>query len=79
MKDKKISIIVPVYNVELYLKQCVDSILNQTYNNIEVILVDDGSLDNCPSICDAYEKKDKRVKVIQCWCRSCDRRLYRIY
>lgn len=59
-----ISIIVPVYNVEKYLKKCVDSILNQTYRNIEIILVDDGSPDNCPTICDSYAKKDKRIRVI---------------
>ena len=63
MKDL-ISVIVPVYNVEKYLNRCVDSILNQTYTNLEVILVDDGGPDNCPAICDAYAKQDKRVKVI---------------
>lgn len=59
-----ISVIVPVYKVELYLRQCVDSILIQTFSDIEVILVDDGSPDSCPQICDEYEKKDFRVKVI---------------
>lgn len=59
-----ISIIVPVYNVEKYIKQCVDSIIAQTYKNIEIILVDDGSPDNCPEICDAYAKSDSRVKVV---------------
>ena len=59
-----ISVIVPVYNVEKYLNQCVDSILNQTYKNFELILVDDGSPDNCPAICDEYAKLDARVKVI---------------
>ena len=59
-----ISVIVPVYKVEKYLNRCVDSILNQTYTNLEVILVDDGSPDSCPAICDEYAKKDKRVKVI---------------
>lgn len=59
-----ISIVVPVYNTEKYLCQCVDSILNQTYPNIECILVDNGSLDNCPAICDGYAKKDPRVRVI---------------
>ena len=62
--SKLISVIVPVYNVEKYLNRCVDSILNQTYTNLEVILVDDGSPDSCPAICDEYAKKDKRVKVI---------------
>lgn len=59
-----ISVIVPVYNVEKYLKRCVDSILNQTYKNLEIILVDDGSPDRCGKICDEYAVKDNRVKVI---------------
>lgn len=59
-----ISVIVPVYNVEQYLSKCVDSILGQTYTNLEVILVDDGSPDNCGRICDEYAAKDNRVKVI---------------
>lgn len=59
-----ISIIVPVYNVEKYLKRCIDSCINQTYKNIEIILVDDGSLDECPRICDEYKEKDCRIKVI---------------
>lgn len=59
-----ISVIVPIYNVEKYLSKCVDSIINQTYNNLEIILVDDGSPDNCPKICDEYAKKDDRIKVI---------------
>ena len=59
-----ISVIVPIYNVENYLCRCVDSILKQTYKNIEVILVNDGSTDNCGKICDEYALKDKRVKVI---------------
>ncbi|WP_343338753.1 Undecaprenyl-phosphate 4-deoxy-4-formamido-L-arabinose transferase [Terrisporobacter petrolearius] len=62
--EKKISVIVPIYNVEQYLRKCVDSIINQTYKNLEIILVDDGSPDNCPTICDEYAKKDKRVRVI---------------
>ena len=64
MEKLKISVIIPVYKVEKYIKQCVDSVLNQTYRNTEVILVDDGSPDNCPLICDEYGKKDSRVKVI---------------
>ncbi len=60
----KISIIVPVYNVEKYLKECIESILSQTYKNIEIILIDDGSTDNSGKICDEYLKKDSRVKVI---------------
>lgn len=58
------SFVIPVYNAGLFLEQCVESILSQTYENIEVILVDDGSTDNSPQICDEYEKYDKRVKVI---------------
>lgn len=59
-----ISIIVPVYRVEKYLDQCICSIQNQTYTNIEIILVDDGSDDQCPQICDHYAQSDKRIKVI---------------
>ena len=59
-----ISVIVPVYKVEPYLRECVDSILNQTFKDFELILVDDGSPDNCPAICDEYAKKDNRVMVI---------------
>ncbi len=59
-----ISIIVPVYKVEPYLDQCVQSIVDQTYKNLEIILVDDGSPDNCPAICDAWAKKDSRIRVI---------------
>jgi len=60
----KISVIIPIYKVENYIRRCVDSILSQTYDNIEVILVDDGSPDRCPEICDEYALKDSRVKVI---------------
>ena len=60
----EISVIVPVYKVEKYLSRCVDSILAQTFKDFELILVDDGSPDNCPKICDDYAKKDKRVVVI---------------
>ncbi len=62
--DDLISVIVPVYKVEEYIKRCIDSIINQTYKNLEIILVDDGSPDNCGKICDEYAKKDTRVKVI---------------
>jgi len=60
----KLSVIVPIYNVEKYLKECVDSIVNSSYVNIEIILVDDGSKDNCGKICDEFAIKDKRIKVI---------------
>lgn len=59
-----ISIIVPVYNVEKYIDRCMTMLLGQTYKNIEVILVDDGSPDGCPKLCDEYAKKDSRVKVV---------------
>lgn len=59
-----ISVIVPIYKVEDYLHRCVESIMNQTYRKLEIILVDDGSPDNCPALCDKYAKKDSRVKVI---------------
>ena len=59
-----ISVIVPVYKVEDYLEKCIQSIINQTYNNLQIILVDDGSPDNCGKICDVYAKKDKRIEVV---------------
>lgn len=62
--SKKLSVIVPVYNVEPYLRRCIDSIINQTYKNLEIILVDDGSPDNCGQICDEYANKDSRIIVI---------------
>ncbi len=69
MKNKiKVSVIVPIHNVEKFINKCVDSIINQTYKNIEIVLVDDGSPDNCPKICDDYAKKDERVKVIHKKC-----------
>ena len=60
----KVSVIVPVYNAEKYLSECVDSILAQTLRDIEVLLVDDGSTDGSPVLCDNYAKKDPRIKVI---------------
>jgi glycosyltransferase involved in cell wall biosynthesis len=65
-KDERplVSVVVPVYNVEKYLPECVDSIISQSYANLEIILVDDGSPDNCPALCDEYAEKDKRVQVI---------------
>lgn len=62
--DYKISVIVPVYNVEKYLEKCIESIINQTYKNLEIILVNDGSLDNSLKICNKYENIDSRIKVI---------------
>ena len=64
MSEDLISVVVPIYKVEKYICKCVDSILAQTYTNLEIILVDDGSPDNCPQICDEYAEKDRRVKVI---------------
>ena len=62
--EEKISIIIPVYRVETYLPKCIESILVQTYKNLEIILVDDGSPDRCGKICDEYQKKDGRIRVI---------------
>lgn len=60
----KLSVIIPVYKVEHYLRQCLDSVVNQTYKNLEIILIDDGSPDNCGKICDEYAKRDERIIVI---------------
>ena len=60
----KVSIIVPIYNVEKFLPCCIESLLSQTLKDIEIILVDDVSPDNCPRICDEYASKDPRIKVI---------------
>ena len=62
MTHPKVSVIVPIYNVEKYLDECMVSLLNQTLKDIEIILVDDESPDNCPKMCDEYANKDKRVK-----------------
>ena len=59
-----ISVIVPIYKVERYLVRCLDSIVNQTYRNLEIILVEDGSPDNCGAICDDYARLDERIRVI---------------
>ena len=64
MKNGMVSVIIPVYNVEKYLERCLDSIINQTYQNLEIILVNDGSPDNCGEICDKYALKDGRIRVI---------------
>lgn len=61
---EKISVVVPVYGVENVLGRCVDSILAQTYENLEIILVDDGSPDRCPAICEDYARKDERIRVV---------------
>ena len=61
---KQVSVIVPVYNVEEYLRHCLDSIISQTYKNLEIILIDDGSMDDSGRICDEYVKNDKRIKVV---------------
>lgn len=63
-KDPLISLIIPVYNVEEFLDRCLESAINQTYENIEIILVDDGSPDSCPKLCDNWSKKDKRIIVV---------------
>ena len=60
----EISVIVPVYKVEKYLDRCIESIVNQTYPEFELILVDDGSPDNCPALCDAWAERDGRIRVI---------------
>lgn len=64
MEKDLISVIVPVYKVEKYLEKCIESIIKQTYTNLQIILVDDGSPDNCGKICDEYAKKDLRIEVI---------------
>lgn len=64
MEQKLISVIIPVYKVEKYLRRCLDSVTGQTYENLEIVLIDDGSPDNCGSICDEYALKDNRIKVI---------------
>lgn len=63
-KHSLISVIVPIYKVEDYLKECIESIINQTYSDIEVILVDDGSPDRCPQMCDEWAKRDSRIRVV---------------
>lgn len=62
--EELVSVIVPVYKVESYLSRCVDSIINQSYRNLEIILVDDGSPDKCPEICNEFAEKDSRIRVI---------------
>ena len=64
MSEDIVSVIVPIYNVEKYLKKCIDSILNQTYKNIEIILLNDGSTDSSGKICEELENKDSRIVYI---------------
>lgn len=64
MNQAKISVIIPIYNVEKYLYKSIESVINQTYKNLEIILIDDGSIDNSSQICDEWKKKDNRIKVI---------------
>lgn len=64
MEQAKVTVVIPVYNVEKYLDRCVESVVSQTYPNLEIILVDDGSTDRCPEICDDWAGRDSRVKVI---------------
>lgn len=64
MRKGVVTVVLPVYNVEKYLERCLKSIANQTYRNLEIIIVDDGSTDRCPEICDEWEKKDNRIKVV---------------
>lgn len=68
--NPKVSIIVPVYNVEKYLNQCIQSLLNQTLKDIEIILVNDKSPDNCPAICDSYANKYQNIRVIHKTCNQ---------
>lgn len=62
--NEKLSVIIPVYNAEKYLDRCVLSVLRQTYRNLEIILVDDGSTDNSSQMCDTWSERDQRIKVI---------------
>ena len=64
MTSSLVTVVVPIYNVEKYLDRCIESIVNQSYSNLEIILVDDGSPDRCPEMCDDWAKKDRRIKVV---------------
>lgn len=64
MVNGLVTVVLPIYNVEKQLNRCIESVVNQTYKNIEIILVDDGSVDSCPAICDEWAKKDYRIRVI---------------
>lgn len=63
-REPLLSVVIPIYKVEKYLEVCIESVLSQTYKNLEIILVDDGSPDSCPEICDRYRKKDNRIYVV---------------
>lgn len=63
MNEPLISVLLPIYNVEKYLEKCMDSLLNQTYKNLEIIMIDDGATDSCPNMCDSYKEMDNRIKV----------------
>ena len=63
MKTPLISVVLPIYNIESYLDRCMKAVLNQTYSNLEILMVDDGSPDNCPQICDRYAEQDSRVRL----------------
>lgn len=64
MENKLVTVVVPIYNVEKYLNECIESIVGQTYKNLEILLIDDGSTDSCPRICDEWAEKDARIRVI---------------
>ena len=64
MSNPLVTVVIPIYNVEAYLDRCIESVVSQTYRNLEIILVDDGSPDNCPVMCDAWAKRDDRIRVI---------------
>lgn len=64
LQEELISVIIPIYNVGKYLDKCIQSVVNQTYKNLEIILIDDGSSDNCPEMCDEWAQRDTRIKVI---------------
>lgn len=62
--SKTVTVVIPIYNVEKYLNRCIESVAGQTYKNLEIILVDDESPDNCPRICEDWKNRDNRIKVI---------------
>ena len=64
MKMPLISVVLPIYNIESYLDRCMEAVLNQTYSNLEILMVDDGSPDGCPQICDRYAEQDSRVRAL---------------